>query len=139
MKVAAIDSSVVFSILKGEPEKERWLEMLIQLKNAGVKLVVCNVVWAEIANLYDKEDELVRDLDDLGIAFDPLHSPASFLAGQIFRQYRRAKGPRQRIIADFMIGAHAVKQAIGILTADHGYLRAHFHGLRIIDPDQAWP
>lgn len=139
MNAAAIDSSIIFALLKGEVGHERWLELLIKLRNAGTQLIVCNVVWAEIANLYTDEDKLASDLADLGITFDPLYSPASFLAGHLFSLYRLAGGRRQRIIADFMIGAHAIKQAIGILTTDHGYLRAHFHGLRIIDPDEVWP
>lgn len=137
MNAAAIDSSVLITIFKGEADKLLWLDLLIRLQNQGVKLIVCSVVWAEIASLYSNEAALILDLNDLGITFDPLQPPASFLAGQIFSHYRRLGGPRKRLIPDFLIGAHALKQSIGILASDSGYLRAHFQGLLVIEPDKA--
>lgn len=91
MNAAAIDSSVLFTILKGEPDKPLWLELLIRLQKRGVRLIVCSVVWAEIAGLYSDEPDLVHDLNDLGIEFDPLQPPASFLAGHIFKHFLRLK------------------------------------------------
>ncbi len=41
-------------------------------------------------------------------------------------QYRSAGGPRVRIIADFLIGAHAIATADTLLTRDLGFYATYF-------------
>jgi len=38
------------------------------------------------------------------------------------------------VAADFLIGAHALRQADRLLTRDHGFYRTCFNGLRVLDP-----
>ena len=38
----------------------------------------------------------------------------------------------RHLIADFLVGAHAVKQAQVLIAADRGYLRRYFEGLRVV-------
>ena len=44
------------------------------------------------------------------------------------------KGPRERTAPDFLIGAHAIKQANALLTSDAGFFRHYFEGLSVITP-----
>lgn len=59
---------------------------------------------------------------------------AEQLAGKIFRQYRRDGGPREHLVPDFLIGAHARRQADRIAAIDRGYLRRYFPGLKVVRP-----
>lgn len=43
---------------------------------------------------------------------------------------------RTRILADFLIGAHAQKQATGLLSRDRGFYRKHFPALNLYDPTE---
>jgi hypothetical protein len=63
---------------------------------------------------------------------------AAALAGQLWRRAhagRRKSAARvNRVVADFLIGAHALKQADALLTRDRGFYRVYFKGLRVVEP-----
>jgi predicted nucleic acid-binding protein len=41
---------------------------------------------------------------------------------------------RERVIADFLVAAHASVHADRLLTRDRGFYRSRFRTLRILDP-----
>ena len=129
----AIDPSVLWSLLKGEADAPRWQQTLEQAALEG-DLIICPVVVAEIAPAYTSEEDLMEDLDRLTISYDPIRPAAAFKAGQIFKSYRRAGGPRTALIPDFLIGAHALVQADRLAAADRGYLRSYFPTLKLLRP-----
>jgi predicted nucleic acid-binding protein len=61
----------------------------------------------------------------------------SLAVGQAWRAYRQAGGTRERVVADFLIGAHALARADRLLTRDRGFCRSYFAELAIIDPTSA--
>jgi predicted nucleic acid-binding protein len=130
----AIDSSVLWSVFKGESDAKRWIDLLISTREAS-SLIVCEIVVAEIAPLFRNLVDLEAKLESLGVDFDPIRPESAFMAGEIFRDYRRHGGPRTQLIQDFLIGAHAMNQADCLAAQDRGYLRAYFPGLRIVRPE----
>jgi predicted nucleic acid-binding protein len=129
----AIDSSVLWSVFKGEDDARSWMDLLVRARRDS-NLVVCEIVIAEIAPLFGNIGDLASKLESLGVEFDPIDPEAAFLAGEIFRRYRREGGPRTHLIPDFLIGAHASTQAGSLAARDRGYLRRYFPQLRIIAP-----
>jgi predicted nucleic acid-binding protein len=129
----AIDSSVLWSVFKGEKDARAWMDLLVSAR-AESSLIVCEVVFAELAPLFPSLHDLEAKLEMLGIEFDPLQPASAFMAGEIFREYRGQGGPRDHLIPDFLIGAHAVSQSDCLAAHDRGYLRRYFPALKVLSP-----
>ena len=129
----AVDTSVLIAIAKGEGDAEAWLDLLIAARSEG-ELAVCDVVAAEFFAVLMDARKFRRSLRDLGIVFSPTSLAASQLAGRIFKDYRRQGGPREHLVPDFLIGAHASEHADRIAAIDRGYLRRYFPNLTVLKP-----
>jgi predicted nucleic acid-binding protein len=117
--ITAIDSSVLWAILKQEPGHAGWLQIL-QGAAADGPLILCPVAYAELAPSTADAGALDRFLARLAISYSPISETAAHLAGQTFKQYRLAGGPRQHLVPDFLIAAHARIQANRLAAIDRG-------------------
>ncbi len=129
----AVDTSVLLAVFKGEEDGARWLDALQRWREEGV-LLVCEVVVAELSVRVGDAADLASALDDLGLVYDPLAQESAHQAGRAFAAYRREGGPREHLIPDFLIGAHAQMQADRLAAKDRGYLRRYFQALPLAAP-----
>lgn len=129
----AVDSSVLFDIVKGAPGAAA-AQAALEAALAHGSLCVCAVVVAELGRYFRSNEDLLAFLSDCQIDHDPLATSAALGAAQIMRAYARNKGPRERVAPDFLIGAHALHQADALLTSDAGFYRQYFKGLKVLTP-----
>ena len=124
--ITAVDTNVLLDILipsdrHGPQSKER----LAAAYDAGA-IIVCDIVYAELVPSSRDRAALDGALLELGIVLSPVDSSIAYEAGLRWKRYRAAGGPRERIIADFLIGAHAMATSDTFLTRDRGFFSTYF-------------
>ena len=129
--ITAIDSSALIAIYQGEATAEAWMELLVRSREEGA-LVVSAVVAAEFYAAVEDRVNYDTILADLGVRLLPISMDACCEAGRIFRLYRNQGGPREYLIPDFLIGAHASVDCDRLAAADRGYLRPYFPNLELL-------
>jgi predicted nucleic acid-binding protein len=125
---------VLFDVVTGDRRfGDSSREALRRCRDEGT-LVACDVVWAEMAAAYPSAEAARHVMESFEVAFDPLGEDASLVAGQLWAQHCRQAPGRQRILPDFLIGAHALTGAEQLLTRDRGFYRRYFEDLPVLDP-----
>lgn len=130
----AIDSNVLIDVI-GEENRftDAGIRALDAARLAG-RLIVCPVVAAEISGHFHSHEELASALDRMGIALCEMSAVALHGAGAAYVDYkRRSSAPKPRMLADFLVGGHALWQADRLLTRDRGYYRTYFPKLAVLD------
>ncbi len=134
--VTAIDSSVLLDVLLDDPNYGRNSKAALQTARAEGALIICETVLAEVAPALSEED-MCRFLSDCPLGFVASSQDSALMAGDMFRRYLERGGKRGRILADFIIGAHAQLHSSRLLARDRGYFRDYFRNLKLWDPSKA--
>ncbi len=131
--ITAVDSSVILDVLTGTTVQGS-LEALREASLQG-RLVVCDAVMAEIRPAFRDRAMFEEFLADWGLDFVPSSRESAMLAGEMLLQLLDRRRERTgRILADFLIGAHAQVHADRLLARDRGYLRDYFSDLVLWEP-----
>jgi predicted nucleic acid-binding protein len=134
----AIDTNVLSALWSLEPSASDIAKNLGNLKTEG-GLVVGAPVYAELLAFPKATESFVNNfLSETGITVDFEFQQTVWLeAGRRFARYanRRGKSTRQhpkRLLADFLIGSHALAQADRLMTLDPKRYSRDFPELKLI-------
>jgi predicted nucleic acid-binding protein len=130
----AIDTNIFLDILlPNEAFYEASAQAVEDAANFGA-LVICDLVYAELCVHFATQRECDAFLRANEIRVEALSREAHFLASRVWRIYRKRGGQRTRILADFLIGAHAQTQATALLSRDRGFYKGLFPSLNVTAP-----
>ena len=150
---SAVDTNILLDILLPDP---KFLESSTRLLNDAIatgKVIISEVVYAELSAQFGSKEELESFLEDSSIVVQPANQAAMWEAGRAWMRYLKARGEeiecpqcgdkrvtrcekcgeiiagRQHIVSDFLIGGHAQMMADTLLTRDRGFYQTYFKSL----------
>lgn len=156
--ITAVDTNIILDVLiPGEPFCESSKELLDRHLSKG-KLILCEVVVAELAARFPSKEEFTSFFADTRMNLVHSNEKSLYLAGSRWVEYARKSAKsrfscskcgyafepacpeckaaltrRLHVLADFLIGAHALVQADCILSRDLGVYKTYFTDLKVVD------
>ncbi len=137
----ALDTNVIWPLLAGTQPTASILTPILETYNVDEGLVICAPVYAELlagpgASIATLDASLAR----VGITVDDVLSLELWReAGLAYRAYAARRvasggGLPRRILADFIIGVHALRKATALMTLNQDDFTRLFPSLPLIVP-----
>ena len=135
----AIDTNVIVALLEGEKSAEVAARRALENASETGGLVICGPVFAELLASPRKTEAFILEFcSETGISIDwsvdeTIWRSAGRAYGRYAKNRRRQKsGLPRRILADFVIGAHAFENRYSLLTADSRIYRTAVPKLKLL-------
>lgn len=127
--ITAVDSAVLIDLLAGDGALADNAESALRQARQEGALIIGEAVMAEVMPVLPK-GAIGEFMHDLHIEYRPSSRTEAELAGEAMRLYLK-RGGTGRVVADFLVGAHAEVHAVRLLTRDRGYYRDYFKRLKV--------
>lgn len=156
--ITAVDTNILLDILIPNAAYVDASDRALAEASRQGAVVLSDVVYGELAAWFPGQAEFDLFLATTGLQVVPPGRDALFQAGIAWRAYSRRRSaelecpqcgqthvihcdrcgrgiaPRQHILSDFIIGAHALVHADRLLTRDRGYYATYFSQLALVQP-----
>ena len=130
-----VDTDILVDIAARDPVWLAWSRGVLAKLVGRVPLIINPVIYAEFSVRYRDMDEVDALLPAEEFRREGLPWAAASAAGAAFGVYRRAGGTRDRVLPDFLIGAHALIRGYSIVTRDPKGYRRYFPDVPLITPE----
>ena len=130
-----VDTNILIDVAVRDQQWLGWSRKALSLARKDGPLVINQVIYSEFSVRYTSPDEVETLLPTEAFIREGLPWLAAFAAGTAFRRYRSHGGTRNRVLPDFLIGAHAAIGGHRILTRDPTCYRKYFPTVDLITPE----
>lgn len=130
-----IDTNVLVDLAFPASDWHGWSRQQALAVFRSGPVLINPIIYSEFSVRYRSMDEVDRLLPQDEFRRENIPWPAAFAAAAAFRLYRKSGGGRERILPDFLIGAHAAIRGYTILTRDPKGYRAYFPSVDLITPE----
>lgn len=134
MTATLVDSNILLDIANADPVWHHWSAAALRDCRRSGELIVNAVIYSEVSSAFDRIEDADRVVPERFYRREDVPWAAAFVAGQVYRQYRRRGGVRIAPLPDFFIGAHAAICGYRLLSRDRDYFKTYFPALHIISP-----
>jgi len=129
-----IDTNVLLDLFTADETWGEWSGFQLRAQSQVHRLAINPIIYAEISLTFDSVSILDDTLKTLQVEMHEIPRPALFLAARAHVHYRRKGGIKGKILADFLVGAHAAVTDMTVITRDGDRYRSYFPGVSIIAP-----
>jgi predicted nucleic acid-binding protein len=129
--ITFVDTNVLLDVFLPDPKWGDSSKNLLDQAYIQGSLIINEIIYAELAPQFDKKDLLDDTLKVLGIRIVSLDLETAYNAGMKWKECRETRGTRKRVLADFLIAAHAEIYADRLLTRDRGFYKNYFPDIEI--------
>jgi predicted nucleic acid-binding protein len=129
--ITFVDTNVLLDVFLPDPKWGQKSKISLEQAFKQGSLIINEIIYSELAPQFHGKAMLDNTLKTLSIRIVSIDLETAYRAGHIWKEYRKSGGKRNRILSDFLIGAHAEKQAEQLLTRDRGFYKKYFSNLTI--------
>ena len=130
--ITFVDTNVLLDVFLPDPKWGQKSKIRLEQSYNQGSLIINEIIYSELTPQFSSKALLDDVLKTLSIRIVSLDLKAAYHAGRIWKNYRKAGGKRNRILADFLIGAHAEIEAEQLLTRDRGFYKKYFSDIHVI-------
>jgi predicted nucleic acid-binding protein len=155
--ITAVDTNIILDILIPDDPFGASSKRLLDRHLSEGTLILSEVVYAELAAHFQSEADIKKFLAETGMRLVCSNEKSLYIAGSRWAQYTRKNNKNQfscsicgntfavtcpeckasvkkrlHVLADFLIGAHALINADCILSRDLGVYKPYFSDLKVI-------
>jgi predicted nucleic acid-binding protein len=156
--ITAVDTNIILDVLIPDDPFGQSSKLLLDRHLSEGKLILCEVVFAELAAHFPSEVELNKFLAETGMRLVSSSEKSLYIAGNRWKEYSKKSNKNQfscstcgsvfaatcpkckaaatrrfHVLADFLVGAHALVHADCMLSRDLGVYKTYFKDLKVVN------